>query len=244
VATESRAAKQARAKQILDLLARAYPEAKIALEFRTPFELLVATILSAQCTDERVNMVTPALFRKYPTAREHADPREGDPVDRILSRQGALAARHVEGARRAPRRRGARDAGGPRRAAGRRAEDRQRDHRQRLRRSGPGRGHARVPRLAAARPGALGRSQRDPRPARRAAASRVAHAGDAPAHHARPAHVPGAEAGVPRLPGAHVVPLAAQGGRPRGPRARPSRVSTGRMSSDEELLALQRALYE
>src|SRR6266850_546736 len=68
--TESRAAKQARAKRTLDLLARAYPDAKIALEFRTPFELLVATILSAQCTDERVNMVTPALFRKYPTARE------------------------------------------------------------------------------------------------------------------------------------------------------------------------------
>ena len=75
MATESRAAKQARAKKILDLLARAYPEAKIALEFRTPFELLVATILSAQCTDERVNMVTPALFRKYPTARELARAR-------------------------------------------------------------------------------------------------------------------------------------------------------------------------
>src|SRR6267143_1979894 len=73
--TESRAAKQARAKRILDLLARAYPDAKIALEFRTPFELLVATILSAQCTDERVNMVTPALFRRYPTARELARAR-------------------------------------------------------------------------------------------------------------------------------------------------------------------------
>jgi endonuclease III len=72
---ESRAAKQTRAKKILDLLDRAYPDAKIALEFRTPFELLVATILSAQCTDERVNMVTPALFRKYPTARELARAR-------------------------------------------------------------------------------------------------------------------------------------------------------------------------
>src|SRR5215813_13061453 len=69
---ESRAAKQARAKKILDLLERTYPDATIALAFRTPFELLVATILSAQCTDERVNMVTPALFRKYPTARELA----------------------------------------------------------------------------------------------------------------------------------------------------------------------------
>jgi endonuclease-3 len=72
---ESRVAKQARAKKILDLLDRAYPDAKIALDFRTPFELLVATILSAQCTDERVNMVTPALFRQYPTARELARAR-------------------------------------------------------------------------------------------------------------------------------------------------------------------------
>jgi len=72
---ESRAAKQARAKKILDLLERTYPDATIALAFRTPFELLVATILSAQCTDERVNMVTPALFRKYPTARELARAR-------------------------------------------------------------------------------------------------------------------------------------------------------------------------
>jgi endonuclease III len=72
---ESRAAKQARARKILELLDRAYPDAKIALEFRTPFQLLVATILSAQCTDERVNMVTPALFRKYPTARELARAR-------------------------------------------------------------------------------------------------------------------------------------------------------------------------
>jgi endonuclease-3 len=72
---ESRAATQARAKKILELLDRAYPDAKIALDFRTPFELLVATILSAQCTDERVNMVTPALFRKYPTARELARAR-------------------------------------------------------------------------------------------------------------------------------------------------------------------------
>src|SRR6266850_5976889 len=73
---ESRAAKQARAKKILDLLGRAYPDAKIALDFSTPFELLVATILSAQCTDERVNMVTPGLFRTYPTAHKlaSADP--------------------------------------------------------------------------------------------------------------------------------------------------------------------------
>jgi endonuclease-3 len=72
---ESRAAKQARARKILDLLAEAYPDAKCALNFADPYQLLVATILSAQCTDERVNMVTPALFKKYPSARELARAR-------------------------------------------------------------------------------------------------------------------------------------------------------------------------
>lgn len=65
---ETAVARRARARKILTLLQRAYPDAKIALDFSTPLELLVATILSAQCTDERVNMVTPGLFRKYPTA--------------------------------------------------------------------------------------------------------------------------------------------------------------------------------
>jgi endonuclease-3 len=54
---------------VLDFLARAYPEARILLDYRNPFELLVATVLAAQCTDERVNQVTPALFRKYPDPR-------------------------------------------------------------------------------------------------------------------------------------------------------------------------------
>jgi endonuclease-3 len=69
---ETAVAKKARARKILTALARAYPDARIALSFENPFQLLVATILSAQCTDERVNMVTPALFRKYPTARQLA----------------------------------------------------------------------------------------------------------------------------------------------------------------------------
>jgi endonuclease-3 len=72
---ESRAAKQARARKILDILAQTYPDAKCALNFKDPYQLLVATILSAQCTDERVNMVTPALFKKYPTPRELARAR-------------------------------------------------------------------------------------------------------------------------------------------------------------------------
>ena len=61
------AAEKARARKVYALLAREYPGAKPALDFSSPFELLVATILSAQCTDARVNMVTPGLFRKYPS---------------------------------------------------------------------------------------------------------------------------------------------------------------------------------
>jgi len=54
---------------VMDFLARAYPAARILLDYRNPFELLVATVLAAQCTDERVNRVTPALFRTYPGPR-------------------------------------------------------------------------------------------------------------------------------------------------------------------------------
>lgn len=55
-------------RQVVRALARLYPDAKCALVHRNPFELLVATILSAQCTDVRVNMVTPALFERFPDA--------------------------------------------------------------------------------------------------------------------------------------------------------------------------------
>ncbi len=57
---------------IVSRLRRRYPDVRTALEFRNPFEILVATILAAQCTDERVNTITPGLFRKYPTAAELA----------------------------------------------------------------------------------------------------------------------------------------------------------------------------
>ncbi|OGR81171.1 MAG: endonuclease III [Elusimicrobia bacterium GWC2_64_44] len=57
---------------IVKLLKAAYPEAHCSLDHGGPFELLMATILSAQCTDERVNMVTPALFKKYPGPAEMA----------------------------------------------------------------------------------------------------------------------------------------------------------------------------
>jgi len=58
-------------EKFLGILARTYPDARCELDFSTPLELLVATILSAQCTDDRVNMVTPALFKKYPDARDY-----------------------------------------------------------------------------------------------------------------------------------------------------------------------------
>ena len=67
-----------RARQIVRLLAKAYPDAHCALHYDNPLQLLIATILSAQCTDVRVNMVTPALFARYPDAQAfaNADPRE------------------------------------------------------------------------------------------------------------------------------------------------------------------------
>ncbi len=69
---------KARAQAVVELLAAEYPQAHCALHHTNAYELLVATILSAQCTDERVNMVTPSVFAKYPTPDDlaHADPSE------------------------------------------------------------------------------------------------------------------------------------------------------------------------
>ncbi|MBI2454528.1 MAG: endonuclease III [candidate division NC10 bacterium] len=63
--------------RILEILAKTYPDARCELHFTTPLELLVATILSAQCTDARVNLVTPHLFKKYRSATAYA---EADPA--------------------------------------------------------------------------------------------------------------------------------------------------------------------
>lgn len=65
---ETTAARRCRAERVLATLARSYPDAATELEFGTPFELLIATILSAQATDVSVNAATPALFRAYPDA--------------------------------------------------------------------------------------------------------------------------------------------------------------------------------
>jgi endonuclease-3 len=59
--------------EVLKILKREYPESECSLYFQSPFQLLIATILSAQCTDERVNQVTPALFKKFPTAEAMAE---------------------------------------------------------------------------------------------------------------------------------------------------------------------------
>lgn len=84
---ESRAAKTQRAGKIVRRLRAAYADAECALHHRNAYELLAATILSAQCTDERVNLVTPELFRKYPTPQRlaRADPAD---VERIIQSTG------------------------------------------------------------------------------------------------------------------------------------------------------------
>jgi endonuclease III len=65
-------ARKERAKKTVALLRKTYPDAATSLDFQTPLQLLVSTILSAQCTDVRVNMATPALFERYKTAQDFA----------------------------------------------------------------------------------------------------------------------------------------------------------------------------
>jgi endonuclease-3 len=67
-----------RARRIHRALADQYPDVKCELDFTSPYELLVATVLSAQCTDKRVNGVTPALFKKYPNTKKLAAANRGD----------------------------------------------------------------------------------------------------------------------------------------------------------------------
>ncbi|MBI2359095.1 MAG: endonuclease III [Deltaproteobacteria bacterium] len=84
--------KKKRALAISERLADAYPEVKVPLYHRNPFELLVATILSAQCTDEMVNRVTPELFRRFatPEALAAASPKE---IEKIIRRLGLFRAK-------------------------------------------------------------------------------------------------------------------------------------------------------
>jgi endonuclease-3 len=84
---ESKAARKERAAKIYDLLTKEYPDAHCELDFENPFQLAVATILSAQTTDERVNMVTPELFRRYPDAEALANAQQED-VEEIIRSTG------------------------------------------------------------------------------------------------------------------------------------------------------------
>jgi endonuclease-3 len=87
VARESRVARRARARAIARGLARAYPDAWCELNYRNPWELVVATMLSAQCTDVMVNRVTPELFAEYPTPEALADAPAAR-VEQLIKRTG------------------------------------------------------------------------------------------------------------------------------------------------------------
>ena len=78
---------QARLPEILRLLRELHPDAQCALDFENPLQLLVATILSAQCTDERVNKVTPVLFARYPTAQALAE-ADREELEQIIHSTG------------------------------------------------------------------------------------------------------------------------------------------------------------
>jgi endonuclease-3 len=84
---ESKKARIERAAEVYDLLADEYPDAHCELTFENPFQLAVATILSAQTTDVRVNMVTPVLFRAYPDAEALANAQQED-VEEIVHTTG------------------------------------------------------------------------------------------------------------------------------------------------------------
>ncbi|MBQ8614304.1 MAG: endonuclease III [Ruminiclostridium sp.] len=77
--------KKQKAKSIISLLKTEYPEVKCALIYSEPHELLIATRLSAQCTDKRVNMVTPDMFRRYPTIKDFAEADISDIEEYIKS---------------------------------------------------------------------------------------------------------------------------------------------------------------
>ncbi len=80
---ESPKALKARVKKALALLAKAYPAAHCELDYKSPFQLLVATILSAQCTDKSVNAATPALFARYPGPDKLADAGQAE-VEKLI----------------------------------------------------------------------------------------------------------------------------------------------------------------
>ncbi|SDL59272.1 DNA-(apurinic or apyrimidinic site) lyase /endonuclease III [Nonomuraea maritima] len=89
---ETRLALVRRARKMNRILAETYPDAHCELDFGNPLELLVATILSAQCTDKRVNMVTPILFAKYPTVEDYASADRSE-MEEIIRSTGFFRAK-------------------------------------------------------------------------------------------------------------------------------------------------------
>ncbi|MBF2058007.1 MAG: endonuclease III [Cyanobacterium sp. T60_A2020_053] len=94
-----RISKKKKAVEILSILKQLYPDATCSLDYETPVQLLVATILSAQCTDERVNKVTPHLFAKYPDAPSLASANRED-IERLIYSTGFFRnkAKNIQGA--------------------------------------------------------------------------------------------------------------------------------------------------
>lgn len=84
---ESIEQKKARVQKIIGILKKTYPDAKCTLDFTTPHQLLVAAILAAQCTDERVNQTTPELFKKYPSVEAFANADQAE-LEEIIKPTG------------------------------------------------------------------------------------------------------------------------------------------------------------
>lgn len=84
---QSQTALVRQARKVNKILGEVFPDARCELDFKNPLELLVATVLSAQCTDKRVNMVTPNLFKKYPTAEKLASAPRAD-LEEIIKSTG------------------------------------------------------------------------------------------------------------------------------------------------------------
>ena len=196
-------------------LERQHPGADTELHYTTPYELLVATILSAQCTDERVNQVTPALFKRYPDAKALAKATTAELEPQIQS-TGFFRAKSksllgmATAVVREARRRDPGDDGRAHRSPRRRPQDRQRRPRPRARRA---RAAGRSPRPSRVQPH---RHRQRGRPgSRRAAALRGDAEGemDGDVRHAdppRPPHLQ-AEAAVRPMRGARRVPVFPEG---------------------------------
>ena len=95
---ESNHARLARAEQIIAGLRKTYPDAHCELNYGNPLQLLIATILSAQCTDKQVNLVTAQLFKKYPTALDYANANPAELARYVITVLQGMAVQGADGA--------------------------------------------------------------------------------------------------------------------------------------------------